>query len=168
MRNSPSKRCKRINPLSSSSCSVAACSPGTFLRLLRLVQPGGIIEKRMRVKQAPLLRRQLAMCTLVTVSSCVIQSLYVGFAVNAVSVGSAENSSGLDSKTLTPMLGPWRLFGGARTVWKRYDSLECGSYDFRATNPMGLISDLLHLADRAGAVNCTYFGRAGLSRVPVR
>lgn len=53
-----------------------------------------------------------------------MQSLKIGLSVNAISVDSAANSKGFDSKTATLFLDSEKVFGVVKIDGKRYDSFR--------------------------------------------
>lgn len=81
---------------------------------MRPVQPGGVIDERLRLTPALVSERQMALCVVYTEVQKVIQSLYVGLAVSAISVDSVGKLRGFERKTVTLLLRSERSFGVAR------------------------------------------------------
>lgn len=89
---------------------------------MRLVQLGGSIDKWMRFTLVLASERQVIVYTMVTEIPYVVQILYVGFAVNAILIDSAGNSSGSDSKIVSSLSRPERIFDVSTIVGKKYHS----------------------------------------------
>lgn len=119
----------------------------------------GYFDKLIRFTTASVARRQSVGCMTVTVISNVIQILYVGLAVNGMSVLFVVNPSDSDSKTVKTFVRTGQSFGGIITAGKRKDSRRCGVSGVHAACPKAVVSTSLRTAGRAGGANCTCLGR---------
>lgn len=97
-----------------------------------------------------------------------VQSFYVGFAVNALLVDSIANWRCSDNKSINLLRCTGQFLCVAVFAGKRFDSRRCGVSGFVAAGLMGSFPSLFCTVCSAAAANCRCFGQVGLSRVPAR